>query len=206
MKISHRELEDCLRDPSGWVATKLSPSSGGPRGGYDFCLREGIYRFHKTEDPAEARRYIEQTTSRRKLTNRLRLESVLERFDAYVYWFLNSGLIVADHRSRLDFDLGSGVSLGGQISRLDMMPDGYRAVLLGKIPPGWRQELRMPLIQRGAARKYSRPEDEVSVGLQELDASNLETVSFSPTELDEAEETARQLAAGVDSEIKKYES
>lgn len=61
----------------------------------------------------------------------------------------------------------------------------------------------MPLIQRGTARKYSRPEDEVSIGFQELDASNLETVSFSPTELDEAEETARQLAAGVDSEIKK---
>jgi hypothetical protein len=204
VRISHKELEECLRDPPSWVASKFNDSAGGPRGGYDYCLREGIYYFHKTDDPAGTRNYLERTLSKRKLANRLRVEGVLERFDAYVYWFRKSGVLVADHRCQLEFDLGSGLILGGVISRLDITSGGYRSILLGAIPLTWRGEARMPLIQRGMAKKYGRPEDEFAIGYQELDASDLQTGSYSREELDEAEENARRLAEGINREITKY--
>jgi hypothetical protein len=204
MRISHAELEDCLRDPASWVATKFDASTGGPRGGYDYCLREGIYRFHKIDDSSEARRYLEQSIINRKLINRLRIENTLERFDAYVYWFRNSGVIVADHRARLNLELGPGLTLGGVVSRLDITSSGYRAILLNRIRPSWQEETRMRLIQRGMARKYGRSEEEFTVGYQELDASNLEATSYSQEELDEAEETSRQLAEEILVEVLKY--
>jgi hypothetical protein len=204
VRISHKELEECLRDPPSWVASKFNDAAGGPRGGYDYCLREGIYFFHKTDDPAGARNYLERTLSNRKLASRLRVEGVLERLDAYVYWFHKSGVLMADHRCRLEFDLGSGMILGGVISRLDITSGGYRSILLGAIPPTWRREVRMPLIQRGMAKKYGRPEDEFEIAYQELDASDLQATSYSRVELDEAEERARRLAEGVNREILKY--
>ena len=39
----------------------------------------------------------------------------------------------------------------------------------------------MPLIQRGLARAYYRPENEFVVGIQELDASDLVVTSYSKT-------------------------
>jgi hypothetical protein len=82
-----------------------------------------------------------------------------------------------------------------------MTPEGYRAVLLDRVREGWEQELRMPLIQRIVATTYGRPEDEFAVGYQELDASNLQTISYSVSQIDAAEETARQLAVRVMTEI-----
>lgn len=206
MKVRHAELEECLRDPRKWVAAKFDTSSGGPRPGYDYCLREGIYHLHKTDDAAAARTYIERTTSRRKLGNRLRLDGILTRFDLYLHWFEGSGLIVADHRSTLSFDLGSELILGGTVSRLDITSDGYRAILLASRTPGWQQEIRMPLIQRAMAVKYGRPEDELSVGYQGLDGTDLEVLIYSQADLDQAESVARQLAETVSTELLTFQA
>jgi hypothetical protein len=169
-------------------------------------LREGIYHFHKTGDAAAARTYIERTTSKRKLVNRLRLDGILTGFDSYLHWFETSGVIVADHRSTLDFDLGSELTLGGTVSRLDITSDGYRAILLASRTPRWQQEIRIPLVQRAMAVKYGRPEDELSVGYQGLDGTDLEVVVYSQTDLDQAEGIARQLAETVSIELLNFQT
>ncbi len=128
----------------------------------------------------------------------------LYEFDTYIQWYESSGVIVADHRSRLDLDLENGLILGGTVSRLDITNDGYRAILLGSRKPTWQQETRMPLIQRTMAAKYERPEDEVSVGYQNLDGSDLEVVVYSQTTLNEAENIARQLASIVSIEVLNF--
>jgi hypothetical protein len=200
VRLTHSELQDCLNDPSRWVASKVNPAKGGPRPGYDFCLREGIYHYHKTGDLLAARTYIERTTSRRKLANRFRIDEILGRFDSYVQWYQNANIVVADHRSRLDYGLGAGVILGGTISRLDITDHGYRAILLGQRNPVWSNELRMPLIQRAMAIKYERPEDELSVGYQNLDGTQIELVLYSDDVLNLAENTAQQLATTISAE------
>jgi len=54
------------------------------------------------------------------------------------------------------------------------------------------------------AAKYERPEDEVSVGYQNLDGSDLEVVVYSQTTLNEAENIARQLASIVSIEVLNF--
>ena len=101
-------------------------------------------------------------------------------------------------------NLGHGLILGGIVPRVDVIPQGYRAILLEEIPPRWKEELRMPLIQRSLARTYSRPEDEFVVGIQELDASDLAVTSYSKIDIDHAEQIGQQLAEEVANELTKY--
>jgi len=201
VRISHIELEGCLSNPSAWVASKISPSSNWPRQGYDACLKQGIYHFHKTDDPAAGRTKVEYAASRLKLTNRLRIDDALARFDSYVHWAVDTGTLVADLRVGIGLDLGSDVILGGQIARVDITANGYQGVLLGRFNRPWQHELRLPLIQRALANKYDRVESAFVIARQELDGTNLETLQFSTAEIDAAEQTARNLASIIRAEV-----
>ena len=126
-------------------------------------------------------------------------------------WFQCEGVMAIGSRARLNFDLGHGVILGGHISRVDITTNrttnGYRAILLEGIPLRWNEELRMPLIQRGLALVYGRPEDKFVVGIQELDTCALVETSYSTAAMNDAEQTARQLAeemARVTNEVDEY--
>jgi hypothetical protein len=204
VRISHRELEECLRNPSKWVAYKAEPTGGGPRAGYDYCLREGIYHLHKFGNSSDAQQNIQKLIKSFKLRNLMRVDDVTQRFNAYITWLNKAGVVVADQRFRINSDLGSGLILGGVISRIDMTAEGYRAVLLGPIKSLWRDELRMPLIQRIVAKAYGRSEVDFSVGCQELDASNMGVISYSSADIDQAEERAQSLATTIKIESAKY--
>jgi hypothetical protein len=64
MRISHRELESCRRDPAGWVRAKLAPAAGGPRQGYDSVLKLGLHRLHLGHPLDVARQHVEQVFAR----------------------------------------------------------------------------------------------------------------------------------------------
>ena len=204
MKISHRQLAECQRNPAEWVSNRVNPTATFRRPGYDFCLREGICRFHRDGDAKEAREYTQESIQRRGLNNESRIQNALMRFDAYMNWFQNEGVTTIGSRIRLGFRIDREVILTGLIPRIDITPQGYRAILLENITLGWKEELRMPLIQRGLARAYYRPESEFVVGIQELDASDLVVTSYSKTTIDEAEQVILQLAEEVANEFAKY--
>ena len=207
MRISHRQLAECQGNPGEWVSNKMNPTSTFRRPGYEFCLREGICRFHRDGDVKEAREYTQKRLQSYGLNNKSRIQNTLICFDAYVNWFQNEPITTIDSRVPLKFGLGHTVILGGIISRVDMTVEGYRAILLENIPFRWDKELRMPLIQRSLARVYYRPEDKFVVGIQEPDARALVETSYSIAAIDEAEQIARQLAekiADVASEFDKY--
>jgi hypothetical protein len=176
------------------VRTKLSPSSGGPRPGFAGVTKLAIYRYHGSGSADAAREHL------RTLLARFRSEFMKAEaeanLDAYIGWCLREIPAVAARKARLNFDLGSGVILGGEVSRVDVdiASGGYRAVLLGDAPAGWQRELRVPLIQRAIGRGFNRDERDVRVGFQRLDGSNLEVVRFATAELDAAERLARELA------------
>ena len=109
-------------------------------------------------------------------------------------------MIVADHRVRLNLPLDGEVVLGGEISRIDMIPTGYRAVLLmARAPARWKQELRMPLIQLAVANRYDRPAADVRVAVQLLDGSGLDESAF-PTSV---RDDALRLAVATAQQIKR---
>jgi hypothetical protein len=201
MRIRHGALEDCRRDVRAWV---VQHAAGGTfaRGGYDMGILAGIYRFHRDGEPAPARRHIEEFLANRRLRNPQRIERALQDFDGYVHWSLSQrNATVADHRVRLNLSLGDDVVLGGEISRIDLTDNGYRAVLLKAAPPGWQTELRMPLIQRALATDYQRPEHEISIGFQNLDGGALDVVTYDRKAVETAAAEARDLAARVRAEM-----
>jgi hypothetical protein len=102
-----------------------------------------------------------------------------------------------DSNARLALPVGS-VTLGGLVSRVDVTLGGYRGVLLGQAGPGWRTELRMPLIQAGLAMRYDRPIDQFNVGVQRLDGTMLEETHFVDREVTTARTRLEQLLNDAD--------
>lgn len=203
MKITHKQLESCRRDPGGWVSTQVSVSPFFNRG-YDACLRDAIFQFHRKKQANLSRDYLESGMSRAGFNNFDRIESTLRKLDSYIEWIDIAGVTVLEHRFLLNLDLGSDASLRGLIGRIDLTNDGYRAILFEERTPTWDQELRMPLIQLGVASAYGRPANEMSVGLQELDSSNLLVCRFDGEELAIAEAVAQDLAAQVARQFARY--
>lgn len=195
MKISHSEIETCRKSPRAWIAQKIKSEGGGPRTGYDGAIKLAIYRFHKTLDTIDARRYLEKAFGSYGLTSSTRITRAVGTLNAYIGWYYRASPIVVGYKLLLDFDLGSGWRLGGLVSRadLDQNTGGYHCVLLGSAPRDWRDQLRMPLVQRALADKLQRPETDISVGFQNLDGTSIELVSYPQTRLDEAERDARRL-------------
>lgn len=200
--ISHSQLAQCQSNTSEWVSNQVE--STFRRTSYKHCLREGICRFHRDRDVKAARQYIQERMGKHGLKNKIRIQESLVCFDAYAKWLQSERITIVGSRVLLNLSLSQGLSLGGIIPRVDMIPQGYRVILLDEIPLRWEEELRMPLIQRGLARTYGRPEDDFVVGIQELDASDLAVVSYSKTEIDHAEQIAQQLAEKVINEFAKY--
>lgn len=204
MRISHLQLAQCQSNLTEWVSNKVNQEKQFYRIGYERCLREEIYRFHRHRDAKTARQYLRERFLKLNLKNNSRIQETLTRLNAYMNWFQSKRITTIDSRVRLNFSLGHGLILGGLISRVDMTTKGYRAILLEEIPHRWKEELRMPLIQRSLARSYVRPEDEFEIGIQELDASDLAVTSYSKTDIDHAEKIGQQLAKEVANELTKH--
>jgi hypothetical protein len=178
MKISHLELERCRQSPRAWAQHKLDAVSTGRSYGYKQALVNAISTLHKFKDPKTAINKLEALIDKH-FVNENKISAIRRNLNAYIAWFQNSGVIDADSNIRLNYPSNSQWRLGGLISRLDIMPDGYRAVLLGHYREEWFEELRMPLIQLSIGEKYGRPTNEISVAVQELDGSGLKQRKFS---------------------------
>ena len=209
MRISHRELAQCQINPTEWVSNQVNQNDKFYRIGYKRCLLEEIYSFHKHGNVKKARQYLQGRLRKQKLKDYSRIQETLARLNAYMSWYQCEGIITIQSPARLNFDLGHGVILGGNISRVDVdiTTSGYRAILLESIPPRWDEELRMPLIQRGIALTYQRSEDKFAVGIQEFDTCDLVETSYSKEAINDAEQIARQLAEEMtreENEVAEY--
>ncbi len=200
LKIGHKELAAARRDVRQWVTARLTPGSRGPRSSYASITREGVFRYHATGDLAAARADVRRRLDREKRFKSLaRKEEAEDQLIEYAAWCEREGLIVADCRVTVDFPLGNGIALGGQLSRVDVMPatGQYRGVLLGPIPSDWPDGLRFPLLQRAVASMYQRDEADVLIGVQELTGEGLSVRSVPQPALDSAEAAARGLAEEI---------
>jgi hypothetical protein len=193
MKISHTELESCLKGPRRWLKEKAAASSSYFNFGYNRALLLSIYNFHKTNQAGVARKYLRDIIQRHKFKDFSRIHEIEARLDAYIDWCDAENIAVADSHVLIRLDSGQ-LSLVGEVSRVDVMPDSYRAVLLGAFDAHWRRQLRMPLLQRAISDKFARPIKEVTVGVQQLDGSCLEVHSYSKAALDRAERRFKRLS------------
>lgn len=202
MNISHADLESCRRNPAGWVSLKLRATTGGPRAGYDGLTKLAIYAFHRTGDRQQSLEHLRGLLERRDLRTAYLVERSMQRLDSYIDWIEGEQPAVALWKLRILLPLGSGWAVGGELSRvdIDLATGGYRALLIGTRPDDWRGQLRMPLLQRAVAEKMQRPQEEVSVGFQDLDGGRLEITGYSEADVAAAVNEAQQLAIALRSE------
>lgn len=178
-RISHSELAAAQQNFAAWWRLKQAPATAGRRLGYAHAIKLAIYKYHSMQsDRAASLAHFDQLVAAR-LTNVQRIAQARLQLQAYIDWTEHSDVIVADHRVRLNLALDVDVVLGGEVSRIDVESNGYRAVLLmARVPARWQQESRMPLIQVAIADKYQRSPDDVSVAVQLLDGTALNEATF----------------------------
>lgn len=203
MRISHTELETCRGNPKQWVAAKLS-SGGGFSYGYNQAVKDAIYTFHRSNQPREGSKFLFEKL--KKFKNTARKAQCEADLTGYLKWALDSKTIVAHCKIRLDLLLERSVVLGGEISRVDIVPedDTYRAVILGDRPRDWRDELRFPLIQQEIGAKFHRPVEQVHVGFQNLDGSDLVTVRYAKRQILEALEEGEEIGRTITREMSRH--
>jgi hypothetical protein len=153
--------------------------------GYERVLRLSIFHFHKSSAVA-ARDYMTEMIRKHRLKNVGRINEIEASLDRYLRWASDERLKVADTKVNLAHQIGF-LELRGEVGRVDVTSTGYRAVLLGNVPAGWDQQLRMPLIQAAIASMYGRPQDKTEVGFQEMNANNLVTRIYSEQQIRRAQ-------------------
>ena len=123
MKISHRQLAECQRNPAEWVSNQVNQKGKFYRMSYKRCLREEIHRFHRHRDAKAARQLLRAKFLKHKLKNNSRIQETLTCLNSYINWCQNGGITIISSQVRLDFRIEDPeLILGGIISRVDMIP------------------------------------------------------------------------------------
>jgi hypothetical protein len=204
MKISHTQLDSCRKNPRSWIQEQASPSFG-PRFGYNQALTNAIHRFHKSGDAEGVHRFLELSIERH-FKDETRSAQIVEWLDSYIGWCRQSRVLVSDSRFNIRLSCGVWLELSGQIHRLDTVNSGYRAILLGDYPVNWRNQLRMPLLQRAIASRYERPEGEIEMGVQQLDGSGIDIQKYTSQEINAAKTEFKQLSSTLQLYARNYPS
>jgi hypothetical protein len=209
MRISHTQLGTCQSNPTAWIRAKMGSSSSPVFGmSYDRALRLALHDFHKTQDSEAAHKYLEGIISKqqkkRKFLNAAKVGEITDNLTSYVKWFQSAGIVVVSSDFLLRDLSQNFLTLGGKISRLDLVKSGYRTVLFGDATVDWRNELRLPLIQNLIATMFARPAEEISVGFQKLNGKELETTKYSASEIIGAQKRFKALTRTVQEQSSKY--
>jgi hypothetical protein len=197
MKIAHRDLEEARQNPGGYVARV---AGGGPEIRRQSVFRYwqlAIYEYHKQRKLAAAEIYFRGRCGRFVPTAAMqrRLEEHEDALRDYAAAFEGLGRGVIRTAVRVSFDLGSGVELGGEVGRLDVVPKGgYAAYLITHDTPSWDDQLRMPLLQLYFATSLGVAPTEVIVGLYSYEAARHFERKFTSQEVRAAEREVRALA------------
>lgn len=199
IRISHRDLRNCLANPREWVAARQSGAKGfTARLGYNSYLKYAMRRLDRGDALAVASSYFREATG--KLVNRAKKDERLEWLASYARWRQSAGIVGCDWFARPLLVVGN-VVLGGQVDRVDFLQGevGYRGLLLSEpgAPAGWRDEPTYPLLQYGLAARYGRPAEEFGIGLQRLDGSEPEVTVYSRKEMEAAVAVFQRLAKRI---------
>ena len=199
IRVSHRELATCLANPRAWAAQRRLGTKGfTPLPGYNAYLKYAMKRLDGGDTLAAASAYFMTVTG--KLINSEKKNERIAWLASYDQWKKTAGMVGCDWFARPLLAAGN-IELGGQVDRVDFLQGqvSYRGILLREENPtaGWRNEPAYPLLQYGLATRYGRPVEEFGVGIQRLDASDLEVTVYSPEELEAAVKAFQRLAKRI---------
>jgi hypothetical protein len=161
-RLPLRELEEARADPDRYRATFFGPPRQAQGSSYFSALRNAIFNLHKRGwTVADAEAYLESALE--KHPNAMRKAEVSDQFAWYVTELQSSGRRVFRTRLNVDVFLPSWApddfSCSGEVARLDLAESGRYAAwrFASGDARGWRQDIRMPLIQEAVARELGAP-------------------------------------------------
>ncbi|MDD5368038.1 MAG: hypothetical protein PHQ40_03040 [Anaerolineaceae bacterium] len=168
IKLPLGQLEEARSNPTSF-REKMGTAKGGGKWGYFNALREAIRQFHKMGDNANAGlTYLEQTLDR--FSNQRKCQETVDQLAWYIDEYQRRGWFTRDTYRRIIVPIEDEtihVQCTGEICRLDIIPAGGYAAwsFRSKDPSGWKNELRMPIIQYVTARLLGVPYSEITVGM-----------------------------------------
>lgn len=187
-RLPLRELAEARADPERYRAKLFGPPRQPQGSPYFNALRNAIFNLHKPGwTVAEAETYLERALE--KHPNASRKAEVSDQFAWYVAELQSSGRSV--FRTRLIVDVPppswapDDFSCSGEVARLDLAQSGTYTgwrFASGDVR-GWREDLRMPLIQEAVAKELDAPTDEITVGVYAFGDRRVEHTSYSAAEI-----------------------
>jgi hypothetical protein len=187
-RLPLRELEEANADPTGYRAKLYGPPRQAQGSIYFNALRNAIFNLHKPEwTVAQAESYLEDRLA--EAANTSRKAEAFDQFHWYLEQYRALGWATALTRLNVNISLSpwapADLALSGQLARVDFVPSGGYGgwVFVSGAARGWRQELRMPIIQEALAGEMNVTTDEVIVGIYAFQDRFVEHTSYSATEI-----------------------
>jgi hypothetical protein len=187
VRISHRNLEWLRRDPN---RVARLPHGGGWNA--TMALYRAVRIYHDSGE-TEALDRLETDLASMNGGARTHLAYLAQYIDSYVA----QGNAAFQYPMRIGLELGSGIVLGGEVARIDLVPgDGYAAWLLRPQakPRNWAGHLNMPLLQLAVATELGVAVTQVSIGYYWFAPDEYSQRSYSEREVSAALREARALA------------
>jgi hypothetical protein len=198
LRLPLRELDEANADPIGYRAKLYGPPRQAQGSIYFNSLRNAIFNFHKPQwTAAQAESYLENRLV--NTANAPRKAEVLEQFHWYLEQYRALGWGTALTRLNLNISAPpwdpADLALSGQLARVDLVPSGGYAgwIFVSGTARGWRQELRMPILQEALAGEMNVTTDAVIIGVYAFQDRSVEHTSYSATEIREARASLESL-------------
>lgn len=195
IRVPLRDLRVAFTDPAAYARSfRPGKQEGGPSkyGMFLFAIGE----YHQTESLADAEKYLED-----RFVNNFRnigeLPEYVKKLRHYVREFRNTGNIFVRTRDNIVVPLPpryKEFAVSGQAARIDLIQQGgYGVWVFGRNVPDWRDDPRMPLLQKAYAHKLNVDLGEITVGMYDFEVGKHASRQYSETEVEKASKSLRGL-------------
>jgi hypothetical protein len=190
MRISHRNLEWLRNEPSRVARIRQG-------GGWNstMALYRAVRVYHDLGEPAAFDRLEADLAA---LNDRVGTHLLF--LGQYADSYVAQGNIAFQYPFRVEIDLGSGITLGGEIARIDLVPAGGYSAWIFRTKPKprrWFGHLNMPLLQGAVALELGVPNQDVSIGYYWFAPNEYSARTYTDRQVAQAVTEARLLAAQI---------
>ncbi len=189
-KISLTELEEVRRDPVAYKKKREGGTGFYPSKSVFQTLKRAIYEYHKNTDALAAMNYLEDGLESFK--SRASCEKAVGDLQWYIIEYQRLGWATFLKKHNISIPLSTqyldSLKVTGEISRIDMHPNGTYAVwLFNKGSAGnWQNELRMPIIQNAVGVELGAPPEQIHVGIYTFEDHAVNIHNFTNSDIKRA--------------------
>jgi hypothetical protein len=194
-RVLLRDLRVAFANPAAYVRSfRPGKQEGGPSkyGMFLFAIGE----YHQSESLADAEKYLEDRFIN-NFRNIQELPEYVKKLRHYVREFRNTGNIFVRMRDNIVVPLPpryKEFAVSGQAARIDLIPaGGYGVWIFGRNVPDWKDDPRMPLLQKAYAHKLNVDLGEIIVGIYDFEVGRHASRQYSGTEVETVSKSLRSL-------------